>query len=68
MKMFKDFWYLFFAVSIEGKKTYFLNYMRAKKYYHAQGMVDRHYYGFHVIRGYEGFHEVIMPRNESWRA
>ena len=32
MKIFRDFWYLYFIVETEGKCKYFLNYNRASKY------------------------------------
>ena len=62
MKIFKDFWYLFFCVEIDGKINYFLNYRRAKEYYWAQAGVSKAYYGWHILRKYQCLHMVLEYR------
>ena len=64
MNILKDFWYLYFVVEIESKpKKYFLNYKRAKKYYHAQKSVSKSYYGDHILHGKDYMHRVITNIN-----
>ena len=58
--MFKDLFYLWFWVKSEGSTQEFLNYKKAKEYYHGLGDVNKSYYGVHLWRGLEGFHTTII--------
>jgi len=59
--MFKDFFYLLFAVDIEGKKTrYFINYKNAQKYFNNNNNKSRNYKGFHLLWGWQMFCIVNM--------
>lgn len=58
--MFKDFFYLWFWVKSEGSTKSFMNYKKAKEYYHGLGDVNKSYYGCHIIRGGECFHTTII--------
>ena len=64
MNMFKGFWYFIFVVDIGNEPSkIFLNYNRARKYYHSRGNVSKRYYGIHFIRGIENFHINIPDIN-----
>lgn len=52
----KDFFYLYFCVEHEGKTKLFLNYKKAKSYYHSIEGVSKAYYGYHLWKKMQGFH------------
>ena len=61
MIMLKDFWYLYFVVEINNKsKKYFLNYSRARKYYHAQKNVNKAYFGRNIFKGERCMHMYLI--------
>ena len=56
--LFKDFFYLYFAVQYDNETKVFLNYKKANLYYHRVGVVNKRFLGNHLTRGWECFHLV----------
>lgn len=63
--MFKDFWYMFFWTEVKGKRKYFLNYNRCRKYYYSQDNVSKSYCGLHISGRNDRMHNVVMFETRS---